>query len=61
MTPPHPGGRTEMTEATAEGKGSNYSTTVGGCENVRHGAPQMDYVASTMNTNVFQEGLLTSV
>lgn len=63
LPPPqsHPCGRTEMTEATAESKGSDYSTTVGGCENVRHRAPQMDYVASTMNTNVFQEGWLTSV
>lgn len=50
-----------MTEGTAEGKGSDYSTTVGGCENGRHRAPQMDCVASTMNSNVFQEGWLTSV
>lgn len=63
LTPPlpHPCGRSEMTEGTAEGKGSDYSTTVGGCENGRHRAPQMDCVASTMNSNVFQEGWLTSV
>lgn len=50
-----------MAEATAEGKGSDHSTTVGGCENGRHEAPRMDCVASTMNTNVFQEGWRTSV